>query len=886
MRFPFIFLLSSSLGWALPHNPEVIHGDVSLSVQSPEVLEVISSDGGIIHWEDFSISKSEITQFLLPDESSKVLNRVTGDLPSQLDGLLSSNGQVFLINPQGIIVGNEGRVDTASFIASCLDVSNEQFLANGDLLFHGDSKGVLINLGTIQGRSGDVLLIGRFVENRGQIEGAMGGLAAAGEVLIKPDGQERIYLKPSVDEAKAVNGGVIAAMQVEVKASANPYALSIQHEGIIEAKGVEEREGRVFLVAQSGKVEVSGKVSGDTVQILGDHVGLRSTAMIDASGDNGGGEILVGGSYKGKDRDLVHAKSTFLEPGAQLIADAKESGDGGTVIVWADEQNSFWGEIIARGGRLGGDGGFAEVSSRNQMQFEGKLDLTAPQGSAGTILLDPQFIVVATTGGVIAGDIDFADPPNPGTTTITGASLGALLAANNVTLQANTDITINDTVAVPHPGMNLTLEAGRSIIFASAAAPNPAGTITWNNGSTGGLSATINDINAEPAFRIAGEAMFFMNPGTSITTNTAPCDITITQTNQDGTGIAWVELDNGSIDSNEGSISIEVGTGGAARGTNNYGIYLTNTSSLECIDDGSITLSATGGTGGNLNVGVQIDPGPNFLTTETGDINITGTGGGTLGGNYGIYIDSSNVSCTLGGSIILNGTGGDGIDNNHGVFLDTAAILNANTVSPTPIGSIQITGNANGTGDNNIGIECQAMQVNSNTGASITFMGTGSLTGVNDNFGVDLEGAGLISSNGDIMIQGLGGGNGTGTGNTGVNAGASVEATMAGTLTLTGIAGNSTTNNVGLEALNLAQITAVDGALQLNGAGNSPGTENYGIWISNADVAATGLGSVTFMGGGGGRNGYELWGVSRSLFECQLEFRPFADRRVCHGHRG
>ena len=115
--------------------------------------------------------------------------------------------------------------------------------------------------------------------------------------------------------------------------------------------------------------------------MLGDLIGLLDSAEIDASGSEGGGTVLIGGDYQGKG-EVPTASRTYVSPESTIKADAIENGDGGKVIVWADERTGFYGDISARGGVEGGDGGFAEVSG-HELVYRGHTDLSAPQGEAG-----------------------------------------------------------------------------------------------------------------------------------------------------------------------------------------------------------------------------------------------------------------------------------------------------------------------------------------------------------------------------------------------------------------------------------------------------------------------------------------------------------------------
>ena len=90
---------------ANPIGGQVTAGSASFEGGASALTIRQSSDRGIIHWEDFSIGKSESVKFLQPGASSAILNRVTGGKRSDLLGALQANGHVYLINPSGILIG-------------------------------------------------------------------------------------------------------------------------------------------------------------------------------------------------------------------------------------------------------------------------------------------------------------------------------------------------------------------------------------------------------------------------------------------------------------------------------------------------------------------------------------------------------------------------------------------------------------------------------------------------------------------------------------------------------------------------------------------------------------------------------------------------------------
>ncbi|MFI5349007.1 MAG: filamentous hemagglutinin N-terminal domain-containing protein, partial [Elusimicrobiota bacterium] len=180
--------------WGNPNLGQVIAGSASISSRGNTLSVIQTSNNAIINWHGFSISQGELTQFQQPSAASAVLNRVTGGDPSSIYGTLQANGKVFLINPNGIMVGPTGVINTQSFIASTLDVDNAQFMAGGGLVFAGSSLAGIINAGKINALGGDVLLIAHTVQNTGQMVAADGtaAMAAGSEVLFQPAGTERV----------------------------------------------------------------------------------------------------------------------------------------------------------------------------------------------------------------------------------------------------------------------------------------------------------------------------------------------------------------------------------------------------------------------------------------------------------------------------------------------------------------------------------------------------------------------------------------------------------------------------------------------------------------------------------------------------------------------
>ncbi len=160
--------------WTIPLNANpsggiVVHGDVQFGSGAGGNRQINqNSRNAIINWADFSIDKGELTQFNQSGANAAVLNRVTGNNPSAIHGALKANGNVFVINPNGILVGPTGTIDVHGLVLSTLDIDNGEFLAGGDMNFKGNGAGVT-SFGKINAIGGDVFLLGRTVQNSGTI---------------------------------------------------------------------------------------------------------------------------------------------------------------------------------------------------------------------------------------------------------------------------------------------------------------------------------------------------------------------------------------------------------------------------------------------------------------------------------------------------------------------------------------------------------------------------------------------------------------------------------------------------------------------------------------------------------------------------------------------
>jgi filamentous hemagglutinin family protein len=518
---------AGQLALANPTAPAVVHGGATFSNPAANILNVQTlTPQTIINWGSFSISVGELTRFIQPSAVSAVLNRVVGQDPSQILGALQSNGRVFLINPNGILFGAGAQIDVAGLVASTLNLSNADFLSGRLNFTEVPGAGAVVNQGTIAAAGGPVYLVGPAVTNSGLITSAGGEvvLAAGNRVELVNPGTPNLRVEISAPENEAVNLGAISAQAGRI----GIYAGLVRNAGVLSADSAVAEGGRIVLKAtrnvtleagslasangatggrvalQSGDTTLvagaiaatGGDGAGGTVHVLGNLVGLIGDASIDVSGRTGGGTALIGGDFQGANAAVQNAYRTFFGPGARVTADAVQSGDGGKIIVWADDVTRFYGRLSARGGAHSGNGGFAEVSGKNYLDYQGLADLRAPNGDAGTLLLDPTNLTISnaadmTCTGFFSAGI-FAGESDP-TANLSWVTLDTQLGLGHVMITTSGLLTVVDPYTYTSAN-HLSLVSQQDLFVNGAIANTSTGDIRLFAGWNGVVPSSASDL--------------------------------------------------------------------------------------------------------------------------------------------------------------------------------------------------------------------------------------------------------------------------------------------------------------------------------------------------------------------------------------------------------
>lgn len=416
---------TGATAYALPEGGQVAAGQAAITTAGSTMTIAQQTAQAIINWQNFGIGSGEAVHINQPNSQAMLLNRVVGSNPSEIFGQLTANGQVILVNPNGVFFRPGSSVDVGGLTASTLNIANEDFL-KGQLRFAGDSKNPVINAGKITAQNGYVNLLAKEVVNEGIIAAQTGSvnLAAGSGMSLDYNGDGKMTV--------AVTDGA--------------YQSAVANKKLIQADG-----GLVVMTA-SGKDALMDSAVNNSGMIQANTLG-EATGQISLTGDN----IATTGA---------------------ISADGGSNGHGGTIKIIANHKTAVDGQLSAQGGQLSGDGGFIETSGDIVSIGEhSSIQANAPQGKAGQWLIDPVNITISDDG---LEDYEF------GVDISTSFVTNTLGNGTNVTLDTHRHgydegmINVNGEINVKsnHNSATLTLKANqaininKNITFTGEKAPN------------------------------------------------------------------------------------------------------------------------------------------------------------------------------------------------------------------------------------------------------------------------------------------------------------------------------------------------------------------------------------------------------------------------------
>ncbi|MGQ0834775.1 MAG: two-partner secretion domain-containing protein [Gammaproteobacteria bacterium] len=397
LAFALSGLSAVGVAGAGPLEGTVRSGNATIAAGAGTTTVTQTSDRAVIDWRSFDIGAAESVVFNQPGAQSAALNRVTGSQFSSLQGTLSANGQVYLVNPNGILIGSGARIDAAAFVASTANVSTESFMAspsaaNGRYVFNeltaAAGTSTIVNEGTITVADGGlVALVAPAVRNSGTITARLGTieLASARYFTLDLFGDDLVRIAADDSIAAAltdVQGNAVAAqlavggelradggrlVLLAVPAAANVVDNAINLTGIARARTVASGDrGEIRLLANDGAITVAGALDasapdadtiGGRITAIGESVRVAGSGSADASGVGGGGMIELGGTYTAG--DPTNTRQTLIDAGATIracgtIACSTEGlggdGNGGEIRVYSTDLTRVAGELDVTSG--------------------------------------------------------------------------------------------------------------------------------------------------------------------------------------------------------------------------------------------------------------------------------------------------------------------------------------------------------------------------------------------------------------------------------------------------------------------------------------------------------------------------------------------------------
>ncbi len=663
-----------------PEGAKVVRGNAKVT-QNGNLTRVRASDGAIINYNSFNLNSNETVRFIQPSRDARVLNRISGEAPTVINGTVRANGNVYFVNPAGITFGNGAVVDVGGLYAAAGNISNRDFINNVNR-FTGVS-GAVVNQGSISATNPDSVaaLIGREIANRGVITSDNGLVAMvssgdSGEVVLQQRGSN-ISIKvdglaqPQSPQTKGTgieNSGTVSAGRGRaLMVAGDIYSLAINNTGTVQARQTTiEGRGNATVVV-GGTIDArntAGENSnrGGTVEITGQKV-LLNDAKIDASGTIGGGTVHIGGDLQGRG-DLRTAETTLVSSGTEISADAVRSGRGGEVVVWADGHTGFYGKASADGGSKSGSGGLVETSGKDTLDIRGGRVSAASKsgtGANGTWLLDPRNVTidaVATTGGTFdAGNPDTFTPNADDAVVDVADIVMALEGGTNVQIITGNTGTQDGNITVAS-AINKTAGGAATLILRAA---NDVAVNAGIASTAGALAVELRANDATNGNDDLNPASGSVSIASGVTIDTLGGNLTVrgegfaadaASTITAGTGLVDVQVNGNVTLGAVAADALTVVAGGSYQGLGATGLNITN--------DASITTQAGGVALGKSTIGgmlTALATGGNI--TQTDAIAITGTSSFTARNGTGGEVDLTNTSNSFGGGVTLNSRTGD-----------------------------------------------------------------------------------------------------------------------------------------------------------------------------------------------------------------------------------
>lgn len=330
---------------AMPSGADIRSGQGAISQDGKNMTVQQNSQRMAIDWTKFDVAKDETVRYAQPDRNAISLNRVTGGQQSVIAGNLNANGNVVLVNPNGVVFTKNSSVDVGGLVASTARLNDEAMknFGNGKdslgLSLDNDSTASVINEGQIKAQGGLVALHAANVENKGTItnEGGTLAMAAAKNLTLSAADDDKLNFTVDGELAKsqALNSGSLKAdggyVVMTAKSAGDVLSTVVNNSGTIEAKTLRKNEkGQILLDGgKSGQVEVSGTLdasgteegqSAGNIKVIGEKTIVHDGTNLLARGNVDGGKIETSGDVLNLGDNLnIDAKGVNGKAGEWLL---------------------------------------------------------------------------------------------------------------------------------------------------------------------------------------------------------------------------------------------------------------------------------------------------------------------------------------------------------------------------------------------------------------------------------------------------------------------------------------------------------------------------------------------------------------------------------------
>lgn len=330
--------------------------------------------------------------------------------------------------------------------AGLLSVKVNEAILQSEL---GD-KAAVTNAGQIQAEGGRVLLSANTTRDVFSQAVNWGDRQQARSVTYNDDGSFTLGAGGDV-----VNSGDIT---VSGKTAGDVVVLgeNVTHSGTIKANAIQGRGGNIELhantttkVTDDGLITANAEQGGD-ITLLGENVGLFDQAAVAATGEKGGGRVLLGGDQEGLNSQIRNAEFAYISENSSVDTSAIHAGDGGVAIIFAEDTTRIYGNLSAKGGATEGDGGFIETSGKRGFSIANTPDVSAVKGNGGHWLIDPFDLTVGAEGDEIIPGEAFESTESGSNVSV--ESIGSALSnGSNVTIKTGGEggnITFSSPISV------------------------------------------------------------------------------------------------------------------------------------------------------------------------------------------------------------------------------------------------------------------------------------------------------------------------------------------------------------------------------------------------------------------------------------------------------